>query len=942
MEIGIGLFGGLFLPLSEWCGSLYVFLAGQFGLDSIAATTAKFVLSVALIFVPSFLMGGTLPVLSRFIIRSLARVESDVGWLYGINSLGAMTGSVIAGFVLIPSLGLNLTVLFAVALNLAVGLVALLWQAVARPLAHDGHDNEAEAASFYPRNQVLVAVCGVALSGAAALIYEIAWIRLLSLVLGSSAYSFSLMLAAFIGGLAAGGFAVSRPWVAKFDSYLLFAVAELSAAIAVVLTLPVYERLPFYFAFIADHFVRVPGSFWVYQAIQFLTAFSLMFVPTFFMGMAVPLATRVAARSLETAGRQIGQVFAANTTGTIVGAVAAGLFLLPMLGIKRLIELAVAINLLVGLAAVAFAPRWRSIQKGWLAGSSLAFFVWYLLFFPAWDHNILSSGMFRQRGATLGTSYQEFKDSRREKILYYRDGANMTVAVLQAGDEHIVLKVNGKVDASTTGDLPTQILSGHLPLLLQPLARRVLVIGMGSGITAGSVLRHPVERVDLAEISPEVVEGSRFFSPFNHEPLRDPRLRLHVEDAKTFLRVPGARYDVIISEPSNPWMAGTANLFSVEFYRDARQRLVPEGLMVQWFHTYEMSDETLRLVLRTFAGAFEHVSLWSPKAGDLLLIGSQKPPVLDLTKSFERVKDAAVREDLARVGIRSLAGVMSLQALSDKGVRSAAGKGRLNEDVFPVLEYEAPKAFFLGQTAQLLTRRDERRQPLAASPLYLHRYRSEMLGAEESKEIALYHFSNGSLVDLGMVRPFLDVWLEERPNDPEARWLLARLEERAGNPGGSLREINSLLESDPNNRDYLDTAARLEFQKYLAERSFLNHHVPERVLAYLDRLEKLTEDRKERVYQKIAQVHALSGNLPSAVEYLERAAMTARGSGGGADSIWLEAAQTALQMNDSTKALACVKEALLANPNNGAARRMLQRLSEASLESARRGSSGKG
>ncbi|MGH7832419.1 MAG: fused MFS/spermidine synthase [Candidatus Binatia bacterium] len=935
MEIAIGLFGGLFLPLSEWCGSLYVSLAGRFGLDSVAATTAKFVLSVALIFVPSFLMGGTLPVLSRFILRSLARVESDVGWLYGINSLGAMTGSLVAGFVLIPSFGLNLTVIFAVALNLGVGLAALAWQARGRTIEGYASDKETDAPSFYTRSQVIVAVCGIAFSGAAALIYEIAWIRLLSLVLGSSAYSFSLMLAAFIAGLAAGGFAVSRSWVARFDSYLLFAVAELAAGIAVVLTLPVYERLPFYFAFIADHFVRVPGSFWLYQAIQFLAAFLLMVLPTFFMGMALPLATRVAARSLGTAGREIGQVFAANTTGTIVGAVAAGLFLLPVLGIKRLIEFAVAINLLVGLVALWAAPRWRPIQKISLAGSSLAFFVWYLFFFPAWDHNILSSGMFRQRGTTLGTSYREFKDSRREKILYYRDGANMTVAVLEAGKEHIVLKVNGKVDASTTGDLPTQILSGHLPLLLQPLARQVLVIGMGSGITAGSVLRHSVERVDLVEISPEVVEGSQFFSRFNHEPLRDPRLRLHVEDAKTFLRVPGARYDVIISEPSNPWMAGTANLFSVEFYRDVRRRLAPEGLMVQWFHTYEMSDETLRLVLRTFAGAFEHVSLWSPKAGDLLLIGSQKPPVLDLAKSLERVKDVPVREDLARVGIRSLAAVMSLQVLSDKGVRSAAGKGRLNEDGFPILEYEAPKAFFLGQTAQLLTRRDERRQPIADSPLYLHRHLSDMLGAEETKEIALYHFSNGSLVDLGVARPFLDLWFQQRPNDPEARWLLARIEDRRGNSEGSLKEINSLLESDPNNRDYLDTAARLEFQKYLGQRSFLNYRVPERALAYLDRLAKLTADRKERVYQKIAQVHTLSGNFPSALEYLERAAMTARGSGGPADSIWLEAAETALQLNDSTKALACVKEALVVNPNNGAARRMLQKLSEAAFESAR-------
>jgi spermidine synthase len=165
----------------------------------------------------------------------------------------------------------------------------------------------------------------------------------------------------------------------------------------------------------------------------------------------------------------------------------------------------------------------------------------------------------------------------------------MTVAVSKGKDSQIILKLNGKPDASSQGDLPTQILLGQIPLLLKPDTRSVLVIGLGSGITAGSVLRHPVERVDLVEISPEVVEGSRFFSPHNHDALKDPRLKLHIEDGKTFLKVTPQRYSVIISEPSNPWIAGIGNLFSVEFYQDVRKRLEPSGLVVQWFHTYEMT-----------------------------------------------------------------------------------------------------------------------------------------------------------------------------------------------------------------------------------------------------------------------------------------------------------------------------------------------------------------
>jgi spermidine synthase len=316
-------------------------------------------------------------------------------------------------------------------------------------------------------------------------------------------------------------------------------------------------------------------------------------------------------------------VFAANTAGTIIGAGTGGLVLLPLLGIKGLIELGVLINLLVGGAVLAMGSSMAWAVKGPVMSLGAVLFGSYLYFFPSWDKNVLASGAFRHL-RFAGVSYQDFKKAHNEKILYYKDGANVTVTVSQYGGD-LNLKVNGKPDASTRGDLATQILLAQIPLLLKPDARDVLVIGLGSGITAGSALAHPVESLDVVEISPEVVEANRFFSAHNRNALKDPRLKLHIEDGKTFLRTTPRAYDLIISEPSNPWIAGVGNLFSLQFYQDVRDRLRPGGVMVQWFHTYEMTDDTLRLLLRTFAASFEQVTLWSPKAGDLLLLARENP-----------------------------------------------------------------------------------------------------------------------------------------------------------------------------------------------------------------------------------------------------------------------------------------------------------------------------
>jgi spermidine synthase len=270
-----------------------------------------------------------------------------------------------------------------------------------------------------------------------------------------------------------------------------------------------------------------------------------------------------------------------------------------------------------------------------------------------------------------------------------------TVSVHQAGD-NTFLRVNGKIDASTGSDMPTQVLSGHLPLLLHPEPRTVLVIGMGSGVTAGAVAHHPVRRIDLVEIEPAVIEASRFFASVNGDVLKNPRVRVVIADGRNFLLTTSERYDVIISEPSNPWIAGLASLFSSEFFALARSRLKPGGIMLQWLQAYHLPPDDLRMIVRTYRTIFPAVSVWNPSDSDLLLLGSSEPVTIEpaeLARRYER--NPGLRSDLQRIGVRHGAAVAGHLSLGEEDTtRFAAGTGLNDDDRLP-LEFSAPRALYL-------------------------------------------------------------------------------------------------------------------------------------------------------------------------------------------------------------------------------------------------------
>jgi tetratricopeptide (TPR) repeat protein len=401
----------------------------------------------------------------------------------------------------------------------------------------------------------------------------------------------------------------------------------------------------------------------------------------------------------------VGFVFAVNTMGTLLGAVFAGYVGLPRMGIKGTLELAVAANIGIGLIALCIARDQRGGGRRlavWSLAVALVVCAAYYTLMPAWDVRMLDAGQYRLRERITDVrAFEKVIEAR--KLQYYRDGVDATVSVRAFGADLSgkLMAINGKPDASTGLDMLTQKTLGHLPLFLHARPRKVLVVGIGSGSTVGAVLAHPeVESVDVIEISREVIEASKLFARVNGRYWEDARVRISHEDAKTFMQLCGERYDVIISEPSNPWVAGVAGLFSVEYFRLCRERLAPGGIVCQWTHAYEMDSATYFMILETITTELPFYSMWSPQRSDLIVMASPAARTPDLGRMRGAMAEKTVRDDLALLGIRSPLPFLAMQ-MCDRADRPShvAWTGVVHSDLFPVLEYSAPVGFFIGADA---------------------------------------------------------------------------------------------------------------------------------------------------------------------------------------------------------------------------------------------------
>ena len=748
LEALVGLYGLLSPALYRASGGGFEALTASAPPDS-SLFVPKLLLAAGFVILPTMAMGGTLPALCRFVIRRLDDVGGEVARLYVLNTLGAVLGVVVGGLWLVPKYGATHASTIAAALNLAIALAAgLAWLAVRQPEIRE-EQGFAHRAPLDPRQRVWLIVA--ALTGFASLVLEVAWTRVFAMVFGSSSQAFTLMLAAFIAGIAGGG-AMARRWLRRSVPPPRLVLGLLTVAVLLLaLQIPFYERLPYWQFRMAQALERRSDVYPLYLLGQCALALVWMMPATLATGAALPTLVAAFTRNVDEVGGSVGSLFAANTVGTVIGPILATFVLLPWVGLRG----AVGASILL-LAAAGGVVAWTLVRDAervrvpvtlLVLGASLAVLL------PRWDGSEMHAGGFRRWTLEPGASYATFAESRhRSRVLYERDGVADSVVVVENLRGLRFMKVNGKTDASDFEDLPTQRMVAHLPLLLHRAAnpdgeREVFVVGVGSGATVGAASMHAATRVVAVDISEGILEGSRFFDHINGNYAEQPNVSVHQGDAREWLGRSDRRFDVILNQPSNPWIAGNAALFSREFFEMAVDQLAEGGVFAQWMHVYAMDDASIDLVMNTFSSVFPHVTVWWPQGADLLLIGTREPLSFTPAAFAHALTTVPLADEMAayeREGVRmtTIGRWLSLQVMSSERFRETfPGDPPHTTDLWPRLEYQAPIAQFVGARTTRFNTLDERGWPTQASQLYFAAWWRTLSEAQrEMERMALRDF----------------------------------------------------------------------------------------------------------------------------------------------------------------------------------------------------------
>jgi spermidine synthase len=784
LEIGIGIYGLIVPYIFIALPSIYRPLYLEMHLSFLFLTVIRFVLTLAVLIVPTAMMGATLPVLAAFYAPRGRSIGLRVGRLYSINTFGAVLGACGGGFILIPALGMRLTSYTAAGINISLGLVAFTiarWRRGANSfppgelddldaapspieIPDEARRNQKSAAApagwlkitRLPRGlglgrkggtaqaeptgqmgQVLLGRAGTAAvlgafaaSGFVALAYEVIWSRVLALIIGSSVYAFSIMLATFLTGLAVGSTVAARLVDRLRRPVLAFGTIELGVGVTALAGAWLFDELPY--AFLYLYRILAGSNIAVLLLARFVVSSLVMIAPTLLLGALFPLVVRIVhghsadeSTANEASGartsRTVGNVYSINTVGAIVGAFASGFILIPWLGMLGSLRLCVSANLIIASALLFTSARIRTREVNgaavpanrrsrrersrgirplghagaWLGIAVAALFAAFVIIFPPpWDISVMSSGVYRYAPQIDKLNRADFldffSDRNQGEAIFYKEGITATVVVQrQSGGR--VLKVNGKPDASTAGDLPTQILIGSLPLLFRGKTDNCLLIGLGSGITLGSVEQFPVNQVTCVELEPAVIQASHCFDDLNHKPLEDSRLRLIANDGRNFIDTTKEKFDVIVSEPSNPWLTGAASLFTLEYFKRGAALLTDNGVFSQWLQIYEMSPEDVKSLIATFRMAFPHSYLFRGAEGDLMLLGGKSDLRLNLNTVRSHLGEATVGADLRRIHITSAADIVSRMYMGPVELARMTQQSKLNTDDNALIEFNAPR-----------------------------------------------------------------------------------------------------------------------------------------------------------------------------------------------------------------------------------------------------------
>jgi len=673
LEAAIALTALAFPFALEGVENLHLLLAQNFHQATLLSTGSKFLLSATLLIIPTAFMGGTLPVVCRAVNSD--NTGHTVARLYALNTGGAVIGCLATAYYMVPHLGMATSSTIAISINLGIAILSFR---AARWSASGSADDIASQPRPATSDLAFLCLC-VAASGALALGFEILWTRVFLLFLGSTTYAFATILGVYLCGLTLGSL-VFATWGDRFKNlerlcFILF----IGLTLSVLITLPFYDQLAYLFQAlhnISNH------QWWLLSGGSFVFVALIILIPTMLFGAFFPAAVQLATPDRSVIAQRVGLLLLCNTLGAMIGSLSVALAGIPTLGLLTCLKTLVVLTALLALTI------------GWRFRTQLRshFVVWPILLILLtsltpihWNPLLMNSGVYYYNQFIADAGGLAKKMVRHDPLVLQIEGLEATVALYRNSRGGRYFKVNGKTDGSSFSDLATQILLGQLPMLFAPDAKNALVIGLGTGITLDQVAQYRTTHVDCVEISPAVVAISEHFRKENRNVLTQPNVMLHLQDGRNLLRTRPKRYDVIISEPSNPWQAGNAALFTEDFYRLAARRLTATGIFCQWLPLYDLPTTSLKTAIATFLKSFPDTQAYIAGV-DILLLGSKAPASESPIRLPSTYPDPAYDLMLFAPNVERL--IQRFYFGDSKLLRAFSSGAPLNTDNLPYLEFD--------------------------------------------------------------------------------------------------------------------------------------------------------------------------------------------------------------------------------------------------------------
>jgi spermidine synthase len=668
----------------------YFAIGGSAVLGTFMATVVRLILSTLVLAIPTVLMGGTLPAMARAVESNDDQGRRRLALLYGINTLGAVAGALVSTFVLLERFGNRSTLLIAAVVNLAVG--ALAFFGGRRTVRQEqAATEEPFRAAALPAKLVLVAA---ALVGFAFLLMELVWYRMLSPLLGGTTFMFGLVLAIALLGIGIGGALYSFGNRERSATATGFAVTCTLEALAMIVPYALGDRVAvFANSLRALRVFGFSGHVMSWSIVTIVVVLPAAIVA----GYQFPLLISLLGRGKESVGREVGLAYAWNTGGSIAASLLGSFILIPMLGARGSWKLAVGTLLVLGAVTLFFALRetYRRVAV-FAAASAVGSLLLMFALGPTavWRHSGIGAG--RAPSPSTPNHLRDWMNNTRHATLLDKDGRESSIALVAGNDLGLI--VNGKSDGSARDDAGTQVMSGMLPMLLHPNPKKALVIGLGTGTTSGWIADTPgMERVDAVELEPVVVDIATYFNPVNRNAMSNTKHLNAIGDAREVLLTTREKYDLIFSEPSNPYRAGIASLYTREFYSAAVNRLNANGLFVQWMQMYAIETRTMKTIYATITSVFPNVDTWTTTSGDIVLVASRDPIVYNADLIRQRLSAEPYRRATHNAWrVESAEGFLSHFIGSEKLARAAAaGIAELNTDDRQIIEFSFARSLDL-------------------------------------------------------------------------------------------------------------------------------------------------------------------------------------------------------------------------------------------------------